>query len=148
MGILVVFSKLFCFDDSKVWRSVQPSEGEVLFRGDISATAVESGATRGLRYAGRGLQIFGAVVAAKDVGKATAKSYIASSPKPIVAETIRQAGSWGAAWAGAKGGAALGAAAGVETGPGAVLTGLLGGIIGGIGGYWAADTVADTTDQN
>jgi len=125
-----------------------PSDREVLLRGSVPASAIKGpwrmGATRGLQ----GVQIIGFAMTAYDMNTAAQKSRRTHSMRPVAAETLRQAGGWGAAWAGAKLGLLGGAAVGVETGPGALLTGLIGGAVGGVAGYYGADWVADHIDEN
>jgi LysM repeat protein len=125
-----------------------PSDREVLLRGPVPASAIKGplgmGVTRGLQ----GVQIIGFAMTAYDMGHAAQKSQRTHSMRPLAAETLRQAGGWGAAWAGAKLGALGGAAVGVETGPGALVTGLIGGVVGGVAGYYGADWIADHIDEN
>jgi hypothetical protein len=123
-------------------------EGEVLLEGKVPPSAIKSGGamalTRGLRF----VQAVGMVLTVYEVSKATVKSVEQSSPKPIIAEGIRQVGGWGMALAGMKIGGIAGAAVGIETGPGAILTGAAGALIFGTAGYFGADWVADMIDKN
>jgi hypothetical protein len=105
---------------------------------------------------GRGLMVISIAFTAYDLGKAGHKSIEQGSLKPVGAETIRQAGGWGAGVAGMAVGAKLGAWAGgaisIPTGPGAAVGAAVGGLIVGaffgIAGYFGADWVADEIDEN
>lgn len=98
---------------------------------------------RYLKIGGRVFLVAGVVVDGALMAGAAYESYQQGSPRPVMAQTVRTAGSWAAAWAGAKAGLAVGALAGVETGPGLVLTAIGGGIVGGAAGYLGADWIAD-----
>ncbi len=128
--------------------AIQTVEREVLIEGDVPASAIKSAgsmsATRYVRY----VQTVGIVFTAYDMGSATLKSIRNDTPKPIVAETIRQVGGWGGAWTGTQIGGSLGAAVGIETGPGAIVTGAIGAVVFGIAGYFGADWLADMIDEN
>jgi len=114
---------------------------------DISPIgAADLPAARGLRYARIGGRIFlivGVAVDAYTLGSSAAKSIERGTPRPVLAQAVRVAGSWGGAWAGAKLMCAGGALATAETGPGAALGCILGGAIGGFAGYFGADWIAD-----
>lgn len=129
-------------------RDVVRGDAEVLIKGSVPATAIKGAAAMAMTKAVQGVQIVGFVMTAVDVANATEKSLQTNSPKPLIAESIRQTGGWAAAWAGVKLGALAGAAVGIETGPGAVITGLIGATIGGVAGYCAFDWVADHIDAN
>ena len=134
-----------------IWKGNQGLFGierEVLLKGDVPKLSVEGPLARALRYGGRGLQIYGMTMTVKDMTLATQKSIEKGSYKPVLAEGIRQGGSWALAVGGAKLGAGLGGAGGSITGPGAFVTATLGGIIGGGIGYFAGDLIADQIDEN
>jgi hypothetical protein len=134
---------------AELWRGAQEAgEREVLFRGRISPSAIDTPGMRALRHGGRALQVYGAAMTVYDMGAATVESVETGSPRPVVAESVRQVGSWGGAWLGFKAGAAAGALAGIETGPGAVVTALAGGVVFGAAGYFGADWVADFIYEN
>ena len=97
---------------------------------------------------GRVLGVFGVIVTAADVARATQRSIDQRSLKPLGAETIRQVGGWGMAIAGSKIGFGLGALFGIETGPGAIVTGGIGAVVFGAAGYFGADWVADHISPN
>lgn len=138
---------------NKIANYVEQFDKEVLVQSEkIPAAAVytpESFAVaKNIARGARVVQVVGIVFTAYDLEQATEQSFKAKSVKPIVAETIRQAGGWGAAMAGFKIGAVAGAGLGIETGPGAVVTGAVGGIIFGTAGYFGADWVADHIYEN
>ena len=133
---------------SKKWQAAQIGEREVLFKGKIKGDAIDTIKTRKIRWFGRGFQILGLFLTAYDYGNATAESVKLNSSKPLIAESVRQTGSWGTAWAGAKVGIGLGALAGIKTGPGAIITGIGGGFIFGTAGYIGADWIADHIHRN
>jgi hypothetical protein len=132
----------------KLSRVILEVEREVLLEGAVLPSSIKSSSsmsvTRGLRV----VQVVGVAFTAYDLGNATIKSVKTESAAPIVAESIRQVGGWGAAWLGAKTGAALGLALGIETGPGAILTGAAGALIFGTVGYFSFDWLADKVDAN
>ena len=130
------------------WLKVQPLEGEVLLKGDISASAVETKGARVLKGCGKGAMVVGVFFTVKDLAGAAGESIETGCVAPIAAETVRQVGGWGGAWLGCKAGAAVGAAWGSPSGVGAAATALGGGFIGGIGGYFAGDSVADQIHEN
>lgn len=108
--------------------------------------AADIGTARGLRYARIGGRIFLVVGVAADayaLGDAFSESIEKGTPRPVLAQAVRVAGSWGGAWAGAKLMCAGGALATAETGPGAVLGCVVGGAVGGFAGYFGADWIAD-----
>jgi RHS repeat-associated protein len=130
-------------DRIRTWKKNQPNvEAEVLLEGKVPASAVKSklsmNLTRGFRVVG----YIGIAVSAYDVGNAAMKSMETGSPRPILAEGVRQVGGWGGAIAGAKIGAVIGGALGVETGPGLIVTGAIGSIVGGVAGYYGASWIA------
>jgi LysM repeat protein len=124
------------------------ADAEVLVRGPVPASAIKGAGAMALTRGLQGVQIVGFAMTAVDLTHATQKSIAQNSAKPIVAETIRQAGGWAAGWAGMKLGAAGGALVGIETGPGAIVTGLIGGVAGGMAGYFGFDWIADHIDAN
>ncbi|MBC8123761.1 MAG: hypothetical protein H7Y22_18225 [Gemmatimonadaceae bacterium] len=129
---------------TEMWKANQlRGEQEALFKGDVPASAVETGGMRALKTAGRVAGVVGAALTVYDLAEATQESVEEGTPAPIIAEGVRQVGGWGGAIAGAQAGAALGAAVGLTTGPGAIVTGIAGGLIGGVAGFFAADQVAD-----
>ncbi len=129
---------------TEMWKANQlRGEQEALFKGDVPASAVETGGMRALKTAGRVAGVAGAALTVYDLAEATQESIEEGTPAPIIAEGVRQVGGWGGAVAGAQAGAALGAAVGLTTGPGAIVTGIAGGLIGGVAGFFAADQVAD-----
>lgn len=103
---------------------------------------------RYLKLGGRVFLIAGAVIDGVQLGGSVVDSVKAGSARPVAAQAVRTASSWGLAWAGAKAGVAAGALAGVETGPGLVLTAIGGGIIGGAAGYFGGDWIADWIYEN
>lgn len=109
---------------------------------------VQARQLRYLKIGGRVFLVVGVIVDAVQLGAATNESFKQGSVRPIAAQTVRTAGSWGMAWAGAKAGLAIGAVAGIETGPGLVLTAIGGGIVGGFAGYLGADWIADWIYEN
>jgi len=134
-------------DRVPMWKNAQPSELEVLFKGEIPAGAIESGGTRALKCVGKGLGVAGTVVSVYQVGKAGVESYETGSPRPLVEESVRQVGGWTGAMAGAEAGTAIGAALGIETGPGAVVTGLIGGVVGGVAGSLGANVSIEAVND-
>ena len=105
------------------WKRHQSTdELEVLFKGDIPASAIESRATRRLKYFTKGLSTAGQVVTAYDLCKAGLESSKTGSLRPFAEEGVRQVGGWAGAVVGGKAGAAVGAVFGIKTGPGAVAT--------------------------
>ena len=114
---------------------------------DISPiAAADLPAARGLRFArtgGRVLLIVGVAVDAYTLTQSAVQSAHSGTPRPLLAQAVRVAGSWGGAWAGAKLMCAGGALATSETGPGAVVGCIVGGAIGGFAGYYGADWIAD-----
>ncbi|MDO3616619.1 LysM domain-containing protein [Ralstonia pseudosolanacearum] len=131
----------------RIKRLVQ-ADREVLVRGAVPANAVKGAASMALTRGLQGVQVIGFAMTAVDLSRATQKSIVRHSAKPIVAESVRQAGGWATAWAGMKLGAAGGAALGFETGPGAVVTGAIGAVVGGTAGYFGFDWIADHIDAN
>ncbi len=129
-------------------RSLVQADREVLVRGPVPANAIKGAASMALTRGLQGVQIVGFAVTAVDLSRATQKSIVNRSAKPIVAESIRQTGGWAMAWAGMKLGAAGGAALGFETGPGAIVTGAIGAVAGGTAGYFGFDWIADHIDAN
>ena len=107
------------------------------------AQLVQAKQLRYLKIGGRVFLVVGIVVDSAQLYTATVESIDQGTPRPVVAQSVRTAGSWAMAWAGAKAGVAIGAAAGVESGPGLVLTAIGGGLIFGIAGYLGADWIAD-----
>lgn len=106
---------------------------------------------KGARITGqvfRVVRITGVVLTVYDLANATNKSFEQKSSNPLVAESIRQVGGWGAGWLGFKAGCAAGALVGIETGPGAVVTCAIGAIGFGYAGYKGADWLADYIDEN
>jgi hypothetical protein len=132
---------------SEIWEGNQPNEFEALVKGEIASSAAESAWTSGLRGFGEGLGIAGAFISGYDLGTAGMTSFETGSARPLVEESVRQAGGWSGALAGAEAGLATGAALGIETGPGAIATGLLGGIVGGILGGLGANVYIDIFNQ-
>jgi len=128
---------------ANLWKGAQAVEGEMLIKGDIPPQALETGSMRALKGLGTAAGIAGAGLTAYELYEAGQESIEEGSAAPLVAETIRQGGSWAGAWAGAQAGAALGGALGLTTGPGAVVTAIGGGIVGGVAGFVGADFVAD-----
>jgi LysM repeat protein len=116
---------------------------ENLIAGPIDPKFIKGGGakvlTRGMQF----VQGIGILISAYDLGRAGYKSYEKETPRPIVAEAVRQVGGWGSAVLGLKIGAAAGAMFGIETGPGALLTAGLGGLFFGAAGYFGADWIAD-----
>lgn len=100
------------------------------------------------RNLGRAFVVYGAITTAYDVSVAAEASVAEGSASPLVAESVRQVGGWGAGIAGFKVGFAGGAALGVETGPGLLVTGAVGGLVIGTAGYFGADWVADYIYEN
>jgi hypothetical protein len=96
-----------------------------------------------LKIGGKVFVVTGALIDGYYLVNSGITSYQEGTPAPIIAQTIRTAGSWGMAWAGAKLGFMAGGLAGVETGPGLALTAIGGGIIGGALGFFGADCIAD-----
>jgi hypothetical protein len=137
---------------NKLLNVIDKIEGETLVEGRVSKTAVmtefEYGMMKKMNIAGKGLTVLAIGLTAIDMKNATMKSVEQQSYKPVVAETIRQAGGWGGAWAGAQIGGIAGGVMGLETGPGAIVTGVIGGIVFGVAGYFGADWVADYIDEN
>jgi len=137
---------------NKLLNVIDDIEGETLIKGQVPKTAVmtqfEYGVMKKMNIAGKGLGILAIGLTAIDMKNATMKSVEQKSYKPVVAETIRQAGGWGGAWAGAQIGGVAGGVIGLETGPGAIVTGVIGGIVFGVAGYFGADWVADYIDEN
>lgn len=123
-------------------------DAEVLIKGEIPAGAVKGPGAMALTRGLQGIQIVGFVMTAAQLTAAGKESVETGSAKPLVAETVRAAGGWGAAWVGIKLGAAGGALLGIETGPGAVVTGVIGGVVGGVAGYFGFDWVADHIHEN
>lgn len=123
-------------------------EGEVLLENKIPASAIKSASamkvTRYLRY----VEFIGFAFTVYDMGNASIKSVEQNSPKPVVAESIRQVGGWSGAVAGMEIGGWAGAAVGIETGPGAIITAAAGALIFGAAGYFGADWIADYIDEN
>lgn len=121
---------------------------EVLIEGGVAPNAVKGaaamGMTRGLQF----VQGVGIVITAYDLSAAADRSITQHSVKPLAAETLRQAGGWGAAVAGMKVGALAGGLVGIETGPGAVVTAAVGAAIFGAAGYFGADWIADQISAN
>lgn len=103
--------------------------------------------SKGLRFGGGVLMVYGAYSSAKKIYTATPEA----RPRVATQEAGGWAGGLAGAWAVGSLFAVCGAAAGIETGPGAVLIGaaggLLGGVIGGIGGAMGADWVYDLIDD-
>ncbi len=131
------------------WMGNQGNEREVLFKGNIPASAIVTPGGRGVIYLGRGLAVVGVAVSAYDVGTALAKSVDKGSPRPIAAESLRQIGGWGGAYAGGLAGAEGAALLGLPVGGvGAGLTGLGGALVGGYLGYKGGDYLADPIDAN
>jgi RHS repeat-associated protein len=129
---------------AEIWmRTARITEREVLFRGMVHPSAIDTAGTRALRVGGYGLQFVGVASTSYHLAEATDKSIEEESAKPIVAQVVREAGGWGGAWLGAKAGAAGAGALGLTTGIGAVATGLAGGLVGGVAGYFGADWIAD-----
>ncbi|WP_232520178.1 hypothetical protein [Ralstonia solanacearum] len=131
----------------RIKRLVQ-ADREVLVQGAVPANAVKGAASMALTRGLQGVQVVGFAMTAVDLSRATQKSIVRDSAKPIVAESVRQAGGWATAWAGMKLGAAGGAVLGFETGPGAVVTGAIGTVVGGTAGYFGLDWIADHIDAN
>jgi len=92
--------------------------------------------------------VIGVVLSVGDVAYAGHQSIKKSSGKPVVAESIRQAGGWGLGWTGVKLGCRVGALFAIETGPGMFAACAIGGILGGVGGYFFADWIADDIHKN
>jgi hypothetical protein len=130
------------------YKGLVQADAEQLVRGSIPPAAIKGAAAMALTRGLQVVQVTGFVMTAVDLGQAGFKSVEQNSVKPLAAETIRQAGGWGAAWAGAKIGGMAGAALGIETGPGAVVTGAVGAIVGGTAGYLGFDWIADHLDEN
>lgn len=115
---------------------------EVLLEGEIPAKFIKG---RTAMNVTRGLQIVngvGIVLSVYDMGKAGYESYELGTPKPLVAESVRQGGGWASGVLGFKIGAGVGALCGIETGPGALFFAGVGGLIFGTAGYFGADWVA------
>jgi hypothetical protein len=89
----------------------------------------------------KGVRALGVALTVKDLAEAGYQSYKQHSAKPIVKESLHQAGGWGGAWAGADLGFAAFGAAGIETGPFDLVIALAGGITGGLLGETAVDTI-------
>jgi hypothetical protein len=135
-------------------------ENEVLFRGYITPRSIYTPLTLSLKGFGYGVSVVGLMKSAYDVGGAIGETQVTGSPKPLIAEGVRQSGAWGgaaaggaigglaSAWAGAKLVGGAGALFGVETGPGAILTGIIGAGIGGYLGYQGSDVIADMIHKN
>lgn len=70
-----------------------------------------------------------------------------ASARPVIAETLRQAGGWGGAAAGAKIGGWAGAALGIRTGPGVVAFALGGSVILGTLGYYGFGVPANAIEH-
>jgi RHS repeat-associated protein len=127
------------FIDQLRLREKIAGEKEILFRGPVPASAVESAATRGLKGAGTLLTVYGAYQTTQNLSIAYEESRQSQSMAPIVKQGAREAGGWGGAVAGSAAGAALGAALGWETGPGAILFAMGGSLVGGYLGYQGVD---------
>ena len=97
------------------------------------------GLNRVSHIGGKALQVFAIFETSKHMTEATGESIRTHRARPIVKQTVREAGGWGGAAFGAELGAGLGAMMGIETGPGAILTGLVGGMVGGTVGYFGGD---------
>jgi hypothetical protein len=130
------------------WLRNQPKECEILLKGQVPASAIETGGAKALRCCGKCAMVVGIVVSVRDISIATVESIDNDSPAPLAAEAIRQTGGWAGAWLGAKGGFVAGAALGIESGPGAIATGIVGAMIGGALGYYSADCIADEIYKN
>ncbi len=75
----------------KIRRLVQ-ADREALIRGPVPANAIKGAASMVLTRRLHGVQIVGFAVTAVDMGRATQKSIVSRSARPIVAESIRQTG--------------------------------------------------------
>jgi hypothetical protein len=136
--------------DARIEKYFKPDQAkikEVLFRGYIAPSAIESGWTRGLKGVGTGLMLYGVYKTSYNMTTATIQSIEQGTPAPVVKQGLRETGGWAAGWAGAQVGFEIGAAFGIETGPGAVLTGLAGGAVGGTLGYRGVDLTIAKYEQ-
>jgi hypothetical protein len=136
------------------WLSQQAAKGgehERLLTGGAPADAILSKKRymlqAGAKGAGKILFIYGVYETGVAFDKAIEKSKMTNSNKPILAEGVRQVGSWGGAWLGMQAGAYAGTA-GFVTGPGGVVTVIVGGIGGGILGFWVGDMIGDEIEGN
>lgn len=116
---------------------------ETLAQGPISPQFIKGARAKALTGTMRFVGGVGIVLTTYDVGNAAYISYDRGTPKPLIAETVRQVGGWGSAFAGFKIGAAIGGALGIETGPGALLAAGAGGFVFGAVGYFGADWIAN-----
>lgn len=132
----------------QVYKDLVAADREVLVKGSVPPSAVKGSYAMAGTRALQGVQIIGFTMSAVNLAHATEKSMHQNSANPLIAESIRQVGGWGAAWAGMKLGAAGGALLGVSTGPGAVVTGAVGSVAGGFAGYFGFDWIADHIDEN
>ena len=80
--------------------------------------------------------------------RATSSRQQGESPKPIVAESIRQAGGWSGALITATAWGSYAAASTSISGPWAIVIGFAASLVGGFLGYFFSDKVADHIDEN
>jgi hypothetical protein len=137
---------------AEVWKSRQSGphgEREMVAKGSIPSAAIETRALRAAKFGARFLGYAGVAVTAYDLTGAALESVELGSPRPIAAETVRQAGGWGGGVAGAALGAKLGGTSGWALGPwGAFGLGVGLAVVGGVGGYFGADFLADFVHPN
>lgn len=133
---------------NRLMQVIKTIEKETLVEGKIPAEAVKSQLSMNMTTGVRVVSLVGVGLTVYDLGKAANKSIDKKSSKPIIAESIRQAGGWGGAVAGGKIGSGAGALIGIETGPGAIVFAVVGGLVFGTAGYFGADWVADYIDKN
>ena len=132
----------------KLIYTVENIEKEVLIEGDIPKEAIKSAKTMRWVKALRVLGVVSFCITVYDLEQAAEKSIEKESPKPIVAESIRQAGGWSGALITATAWGSYAAASTSISGPWAIVIGFAASLVGGFLGYFFSDKVADHIDEN
>ena len=147
---LVLFTKMIIKHLKEVIENV---EKEVLIKGEpkegkIPKSAIKSANSMKMNNVERVLNVLGIVITIVELEEAAEKSIEKESPKPIVAESIRQAGGWSGALITATAWGSYAAASTSISGPWAIVIGFAASLVGGFFGYFFSDKVADLIDEN
>ena len=132
---------------------IENVEKEVLIKGEpkegkIPKSAIKSANSMKMNNVGRVLNVLGIVITIVELEEAAEKSIEKESFKPIVAESIRQAGGWSGALITATAWGSYAAASTSISGPWAIVIGFAASLVGGFLGYFFSDKVADHIDEN
>jgi len=141
--------KLYEKDNLVILEEIENFDAKAIFTcGQAFRWYEESDGSFTTVHLGRVLNVLGIVITIVELEEAAEKSIEKESPKPIVAESIRQAGGWSGALITATAWGSYAAASTSISGPWAIVIGFAASLVGGFLGYFFSDKVADHIDEN